>query len=88
MTNNIIANYLRPCFETADYSTVAEKLFRGLMVTLCRLSVKEMLQIYTNVILYGPYYMGHIIWSIRKSFILVVRKRIEVHLDSDACFMI
>ena len=40
---NIIANYIRPCFETADYSIVAEKLFRGLMVTLCRLSVKEML---------------------------------------------
>ena len=45
---NIIANYIRPCFETADYSIVAEKLFRGLMVTLCRLSVKEMLPFETG----------------------------------------
>ena len=32
--------YLNPCYPNDNYELTAEKLFRGLMEVLCRLSVK------------------------------------------------
>ena len=38
--NEINEKFLDPCYPNENYHIVAEKLFRGLMEVLCRLSVK------------------------------------------------